>query len=267
MHKLRHTVDAADRLEDAPMTPQPDTTGLVAELRQHARQHSAAAKMMADAKTARQTDRDGYPEMTAMGLSGYDWIKPEQTAEWRAADLIERLSAPPPSTDELGVRLRGIGQAERKRLINRVWRVLARRFDLAIGGAYGMCGGDSEDTCANYGAAARESVDIVLEALLSERDTMLATISEARGVVEPFVEAHRDFEAECFFGCLGTKGSGTLYPDDTRFALVHAVDGVPRFNGGQTMGDAPEGEFGDIGSFTLANLRNAASWLKKMGEG
>lgn len=63
---------------------------LIEQLRESARQHSAAHKMLADAKSDRQTDRDDYPEL---GTRGYDWIKPEQTTEWQAADLLESVLA------------------------------------------------------------------------------------------------------------------------------------------------------------------------------
>lgn len=63
---------------------------LLIALREQARRESEAHKMLADAKTARQTDRDDYPELADIG---YDWIKPEQTVSWKAADTIERLEA------------------------------------------------------------------------------------------------------------------------------------------------------------------------------
>ena len=57
---------------------------LVERLREEARQESAACKILADAKTARQTDRDD-----AWTTAGYSWAQPEQTTRWKAADALE----------------------------------------------------------------------------------------------------------------------------------------------------------------------------------
>lgn len=68
------------------MTYTPDEAAaweLIDELRRSAEHASATHKMMADAKTARQSDPD----------SCYDWLKPEETVEGRAASLIEHLLA------------------------------------------------------------------------------------------------------------------------------------------------------------------------------
>lgn len=59
-------------------------------LREQARSESAASKMLADAKTARQTDRDDYPEIREM-VGGYSYSTPEQTVSWQAADTITTL--------------------------------------------------------------------------------------------------------------------------------------------------------------------------------
>lgn len=68
--------------------PFPKVDGLVELLREEARQEEAAHKMMADAKTARQTDRaDAWTD------EGYDWVRAEQTTRWKAADFIEELLA------------------------------------------------------------------------------------------------------------------------------------------------------------------------------
>lgn len=63
-----------------------DREGLVGRLRQSAQQSSDASRMLAEAKTDRQADRDDYP---AMLVRGYSWLKPEQTVEWEAAARIE----------------------------------------------------------------------------------------------------------------------------------------------------------------------------------
>lgn len=44
--------------------------------------------MLADAKTARQTDRED-----AWTDAGYDFVRAEQTSSWKAADLIEAQAA------------------------------------------------------------------------------------------------------------------------------------------------------------------------------
>ena len=63
---------------------QADVEGLVARLRESARAHSEASRMMAEAKSLRQGDG------TRNDL--YMWTKPEDTPEWQAADTIERLT-------------------------------------------------------------------------------------------------------------------------------------------------------------------------------
>jgi hypothetical protein len=52
--------------------------------------------MMADAKTARQTDRDDYPELECRG---YSYPQPEETDFWEAADRLEALSSTHPTSD------------------------------------------------------------------------------------------------------------------------------------------------------------------------
>jgi hypothetical protein len=55
---------------------------------QAAKAASETLRMMAEAKTARQTDRDDYPELAA---TGYSWPKPEETYEYKAAQTILSL--------------------------------------------------------------------------------------------------------------------------------------------------------------------------------
>lgn len=64
---------------------------LIEKLRQCARQSSAAQKLIADAKTARNRAAEGEPA----GGPGYGWALPEQTIEWQAADAIEALTREP----------------------------------------------------------------------------------------------------------------------------------------------------------------------------
>lgn len=73
-----------------PSTPGVFTPPICADLKRQAECESAASKMMADAKTARQTDRDDYPEMRDL-VGGYAYELPEQTTSWKAADLIAEL--------------------------------------------------------------------------------------------------------------------------------------------------------------------------------
>jgi hypothetical protein len=58
---------------------------LVAELRKQGAARSAFSKQMSDDKTERNR-RAGEPE------SCYDYVRPEQTLEWEAADALERLT-------------------------------------------------------------------------------------------------------------------------------------------------------------------------------
>ena len=127
--------------------------------------------------------------------------------------------------------------------------------------------GDLCPVCLDYGDERSKNLcrgadTRVMDEAADAIDTLLATLKAQRKALEPFVEAMRDFEAECFFGCLGEKEAGVIYPDETRFALVHSVDNAPRFNGGRTMDDAPDEEFGDIGSFTLGDLRRACASIE-----
>lgn len=68
------------------MTSQPDTS-LIERLRTCARQKSEASRMLAEAKSLRQTDHEGPPRADL-----YSFVTPEQTDEWKAADRIEALS-------------------------------------------------------------------------------------------------------------------------------------------------------------------------------
>lgn len=72
------------------MNSNPNTlvAGLVERLRHMARNSSEAQRMIAEAKTARQTDRDD-----AWTDAGYGWPSPEETTEWQAASHIEQLEA------------------------------------------------------------------------------------------------------------------------------------------------------------------------------
>lgn len=58
---------------------------LVERLREEARREAAAHKLLADAKSARQSDRDDYPDFP---IHGYSSIAPEQTTCWQAADRL-----------------------------------------------------------------------------------------------------------------------------------------------------------------------------------
>lgn len=65
------------------VSPSPEQSGeLVKRLRKRAQHESDALKMLADAKTARQTD-GGY----------YEGITPEQSDFWIAADALESAQA------------------------------------------------------------------------------------------------------------------------------------------------------------------------------
>lgn len=83
-----------------------DAEGLVARLRREAQAASSVSKMMAEAKSLRQDDgtRDDL----------YSWQNPEQTTEWKAADLIESLTA------HIGGE--GERQAKARREVQAVWR-------------------------------------------------------------------------------------------------------------------------------------------------
>lgn len=78
-----------DGVTAAPPPPMEDVAGLVAKLREDAVAESEAHKFLADAKTQRNHEAEGIPP----GEPGYDWLKPEQTTRWKAADALERLSA------------------------------------------------------------------------------------------------------------------------------------------------------------------------------
>ncbi len=73
-------------------------------------------------------------------------------------------------------------------------------------------------------------------------------------VIQPLIDAFRDFESEAMFGCLGSNEAGVYFPDTLRFALVHAKEGKAEFNGGGDGENEDDGER-DIGSFTLGQLR------------
>lgn len=64
---------------------EPAAPGLIDRLRRHAECYAAADKMMADAKTARQADRDDYPDVD---LGGYSSIAAEETDFWKAAEAL-----------------------------------------------------------------------------------------------------------------------------------------------------------------------------------
>lgn len=72
--------DVAPLLAAARAVPA-DVSALIAELEKAAQSVSEASKMIADAKTARNRAAEGEPD----DGPGYDWLKPEQTVEGRAA--------------------------------------------------------------------------------------------------------------------------------------------------------------------------------------
>ncbi len=60
---------------------------ITARLRKQAQSASEAQRMMAEAKSLRQSDNpEGRTDL-------YMWAKPEDTLEWRAADALARLKA------------------------------------------------------------------------------------------------------------------------------------------------------------------------------
>jgi hypothetical protein len=85
----------------------PDGAGedaaLIQSLRDQARRESEASRMLAEAKTVRQTDRGDTPGLEA----GYSWTQPEQTVSWKAADRIASLS-PPVDVAELRTIISGL---------------------------------------------------------------------------------------------------------------------------------------------------------------
>ena len=96
--------------------------------------------MMAEAKTARQADRDDHPEMTVAGMSGYSWPRPEQTIEWEAAAEITRLTALTAPSTPAGDGMVEVVQADRdaaanmKSAVAESWcndcdRIVEGRFD------------------------------------------------------------------------------------------------------------------------------------------
>lgn len=60
---------------------------LVERLRKQAEHAARAMQMLADAKTARQADREDYPELA--DIAGYHAPTKEQTLEWQAAAALE----------------------------------------------------------------------------------------------------------------------------------------------------------------------------------
>lgn len=65
----------------------PDIAALVERLRVQAENTSKAHRMMAEAKSLRQTDNpEGRSDL-------YRWLKPDETIEAQAADALTRLSA------------------------------------------------------------------------------------------------------------------------------------------------------------------------------
>lgn len=137
-----------------------DTADLVERLREDARQQSAASKMLADAKSARQTDRDDHPEM---GQRGYAYVLPEQTNAWKAATLLESLSS---SVAEVE-RLRALSDAATPGpwLVHTEWEVnYPPTIHAPSGGLHGpiepLSGIDQEFTVAavNYVRAALAQV-------------------------------------------------------------------------------------------------------------
>ena len=70
--------------------PQGEVAELVARLRHGARGRSEAERRWAEAKSLRQTDHEGPPRSDL-----YSWPTPEETDEWKAADMLTRLSAEP----------------------------------------------------------------------------------------------------------------------------------------------------------------------------
>jgi hypothetical protein len=85
---LKLDCDQAATLIEAASAPVPaDVAGLVERLKKDAHETEAASKMMADAKTARQGDRED-----AEG-PGYDWLRAEQTVSWEAATRLASLAA------------------------------------------------------------------------------------------------------------------------------------------------------------------------------
>jgi hypothetical protein len=71
---------------------------------QAAKAASETLRMMAEAKTARQTDRDDYPELAA---TGYSWPKPEETYEYKAAQTILSLQRRLESVAQFALDLAG----------------------------------------------------------------------------------------------------------------------------------------------------------------
>jgi hypothetical protein len=70
-----------------------DAEELCKRLRQQAQRESEVSRMMAEDKSLRQSDN---PERRT---DLYMWAKPEQTASWQAADMIEVLSRPTPTPE------------------------------------------------------------------------------------------------------------------------------------------------------------------------
>lgn len=69
-----------------PSSPQglaAELAAMIAALRQQAERASEASRMLAEAKSLRQNDHDGPPRADL-----YSYATPEQTLEWRAADLL-----------------------------------------------------------------------------------------------------------------------------------------------------------------------------------
>jgi hypothetical protein len=90
------------RLAFSPPIPA-DVEGLAVRLEGEAQGESEASRMMAEAKTARQVDRDDYPEMQSRG---YSWSQPEETTRWRAASALRAQAA------EIGVLQEVLGFIE-----------------------------------------------------------------------------------------------------------------------------------------------------------